>query len=134
MLRRISRDRFILISGDIVLFALVTIIGFASHGTAGTAGSRMLTTFFPLVAAWFLVAPFLDVYDRSRVMDWQGLWRPFWSMVIAAPLAAWLRGMLLSTPILPVFIIVLGGISAIAITLWRALYILILGKFQFGDG
>jgi hypothetical protein len=134
MLRSKGRDRLILISGDIILFALVTIIGFASHGTAGTAGSRMFTTFFPLVAAWFMVAPFLKVYDRSRVLDWHELWRPFWSMVIAAPLAAWMRGMLLGTPILPVFVIVLGGISAIGITLWRALYILILVKFQSGDG
>lgn len=134
MLPRIGRDRLILIGGDIILFALVTIIGFASHGTAGTAGSRMFTTFFPLVAAWFMVAPFLKVYDRSSVIDWHELWRPFWSMVISAPLAAWMRGMMLSTPILPVFVIVLGGISAIAITLWRAIYILILGKFLSGDG
>jgi hypothetical protein len=131
---KVGRERLILISGDIVVLGVVTVIGFASHGTAGTAGSRMLTTFFPIVAAWFMVAPFLKVYDHQIVRDWKNLWRPFWSMIVAAPLAALMRGLILSAPIIPVFLIVLGGISTIGITLWRAILFLILGKFQTGDG
>jgi hypothetical protein len=44
-------------------------------------------------------------------------------MVLAGPLAAWMRGVLLgNAPILPVFVVVLGGVSALALLAWRALY------------
>ena len=125
MLNQIGRERIILIAGDLVTLGLVTIFGFASHGTAGTAGVRMLTTFVPLVIAWFLVAPFLKVYDPESAANWRQIWRPFWSMVISGPMAAWLRGMILDAPILPLFVIILGGVSAIGILLWRCLYIII---------
>ena len=75
--------RLILILGDIITLAIVTVIGFASHGTAGSAGLRMLTTFLPLVVSWFLVAPFLGAYDPQRVKDLHQVWRPFWAMVLA---------------------------------------------------
>ena len=51
-----------LILGDLLTIALVTLIGFATHGEADIALlPRMLTTFGPLALAWFLVAPFLPV-------------------------------------------------------------------------
>ena len=117
-----DRERIALIIGDIITLIIVTIIGFASHGTAGSAGTRMLTTLLPLAAAWFLISPHLKVYDKYLVLDWQQLWRPFWSMVLAAPMAAWLRGLMLNSPILPVFVIILGGVSAVAILVWRGIF------------
>lgn len=114
----------LLLLGDIVVLAVVTVAGFASHGTAGTAGMRMLTTFAPLVAAWCLVAPQLGVFDLSRVGEPRQLWRPFWAMVLAGPLAAFLRGAWLDAPILPLFVVVLGGVSALSLLAWRALYVL----------
>lgn len=126
----IDRERIILIFGDIITLGLVTIIGFASHGTAGTAGSRMLTTFIPLVVAWFLIAPFLRVYDPQVAGDWRQVWRPFWGMVLAAPMAAWMRGVILDAPILPLFVIILGGVSALGILLWRVLFIAFVGRLK----
>jgi len=114
----------ILIIGDVITLALVTGIGFATHGTLGTAGSRMLTTFVPLLVAWAAVAPFLGVYDPGRAMEPRQLWRPFWAMVLAAPLASWLRAVWLNAPILWIFVLVLGGFSALGILAWRALYVL----------
>lgn len=76
MQNRGNLQRFVLIAGDIITLAIVTVIGFASHGTADTAGSRMLTTFIPLVVAWFLVAPFLHVYHTEVFHDGRQLWRP----------------------------------------------------------
>lgn len=111
-----------LIAGDVAALGLVTLFGFASHDTLDSAGSRMLTTFLPLVFAWLLVAPHLGVYDRERMRRANQLWRPFWAMVLAGPLAAWMRAMLLGSPILPVFVVVLGGTAAIAILAWRCLY------------
>ncbi len=112
----------ILVVGDIVTLALVTIVGFASHGEAQTAGIRMLTTFIPLVVAWFLIAPHLKSFEMQRTDDFNQLWRPFWAMVLAGPLAAWLRGVLLGTPIQPIFVVVIGGISALALLVWRGLF------------
>ena len=128
------RERIVLIIGDILTFIIVTVIGFASHGTAGTAGTRMLTTFLPLLAAWFLIAPHLKVYEKQKVLDWQQLWRPFWSMILAAPLAAWMRGVILNSPILPLFVVILGGFSALGILVWRALFLLVLNRIKSRDG
>ena len=129
-----DRERIVLIVGDIFTLIIVTVIGFASHGTAGTAGSRMLTTFLPLAAAWFLIAPHLKVYDNESVLDWRQLWRPFWSMVLAAPMAAWMRGVIIDSPILPLFVVILGGFSALGILAWRALFLLVLNRIKSRHG
>ena len=112
----------ILLLGDTLTLALITLFGFASHGTLDTAGTRMLTTFVPLLVAWLLIAPHLRVFQDAVTSDWKELWRPFWAMVLAAPLAAWMRGAWLGAPILPIFVVVLGGTSALALLAWRALY------------
>jgi hypothetical protein len=118
----------ILLVGDTLTLALVTVAGFASHQTLDTAGARMLTTFLPSLAAWLLVAPHLSVFDERRIRSARSLWRPFWAMILAAPLAAWLRGVWLGTPIQPVFVAVLGGLSGLAILAWRGLYFLAASK------
>ncbi len=130
MRNRSKLQRYYLIIGDILTLAVVTVIGFASHGTAGTAGSRMLTTFIPLLAAWLLIAPHLKVYDHDVPLDGRQLWRPFWAMVLAGPMAAWLRGLILNAPILPIFVIILGGVSALAILAWRGLYWLLMTRLK----
>jgi hypothetical protein len=112
----------VLLIGDIFTLLLVTLFGFATHGTMETAGTRMLSTFIPLVIAWLLVAPHLRVFKKAVTSEWKELWRPFWAMVLAAPLAAWLRGAWLGAPILPIFVVVLGGISSLALLAWRTLY------------
>ena len=83
-----TRFPWILLAGDIVTFALVTIFGFATHGTLDSAGMRMLTTFLPVLAAWLLFAPFFGVYqpgmasnfeicgDRSGQWFWRRLLQP----------------------------------------------------------
>ena len=44
--------RLTLILGDIITLAIVTIMGFASHGTAGSAGAYLLMAFTSLVVSW----------------------------------------------------------------------------------
>ncbi len=127
-------ERYILIAGDIITLAIVTIIGFASHGTAGTAGARMLTTFLPLTAAWLLIAPHLKLYDQDVILEGRQLWRPLWAMVLAAPMAAWLRGLILNLPIPPIFISILGGVSAVAIIIWRGIFWLMATRLKRIDG
>jgi len=121
----INRRMLILVLGDLLDLALVTVFGFASHGEISSSGARMLTTFLPLIISWFLVAPFLGAYDIRRSGEFRQLWRPFYAMVLAAPFAAFLRGVMLgNAPVLPVFVVVLGGVSALAILAWRVIYFL----------
>jgi len=108
--------------GDTLTIGLVTIIGFASHNTLETAGMRMLSTFLPLLGAWLLAAPLVGLYDLQIAQDLRQLWRPLWAMIFAAPLAAWLRGIWLGSPILPVFILVIGGVTALGLIIWRGIY------------
>jgi hypothetical protein len=116
----------VLIAGDILALALVTVVGFARHGTLTTAGARLFTTFIPLVAAWLVVAPAMGLFVQGRIVDWRQLWRVLWAMLIAAPLAAFLRGIWLNSAILPVFVLVLGGVSALGMLAWRGLWALVL--------
>jgi hypothetical protein len=111
--------RVVVIIGDLVVLSLVTLAGFAQHGTLQSSAGRLAITGASLVLAWFLVAPHLGVFDPRRMSDPRQLWRPFWAMVLAGPLAGWLRGALLNTPILPVFVMVLGGVSALSLLAWR---------------
>src|SRR4030067_3305932 len=100
------------LAGDMLTLALVTLAGFARHDELGTAGFRILTTFIPLVVAWLLVAPHLGAFDLQRLSDPRQLWRPFWAMVLGAPFAGWLRGVMLNSPVLPLFVVILGGVCA----------------------
>jgi hypothetical protein len=118
------------LAGDVITLALVTLAGFATHNELGTAGFRMLTTFIPLMVAWLLLAPHLRVYDPRCSNYPAQLWRPFWAMVLAAPLAGWMRGAWLNAPIQPVFVLVLGGVSSLALLAWRSVYWLIFARGQ----
>jgi hypothetical protein len=114
-----------LLLGDLLTLAAVTLAGFASHHTLGTMGFRFFSTWLPLAVGWILIAPHLGMYDLAQVKQPGHLWRPVWAMLLAAPMAAWLRGVWLQQPILPVFVAVIGCISALSLLTWRGLYILL---------
>lgn len=110
--------------GDGLVFGLVTLVGFASHGELATARFRLLTTFLPLVFAWALIGPWLGIYDSKNTTMFNEIWRPVLAMLLAAPMAGWLRGVWLGAPIIPVFVLVLGGVSAGGLFIWRGLYLI----------
>lgn len=126
-----KRAIVILLAGDLLTLALVTVYGFANHQELSTAGGRILATFLPLVLSWLFMSPLSGVYDLERAFDPRQLWRPFWAMVLAGPMAGWLRAMILGwlqgvptgLPILPIFVVVIGGISALALLVWRSIYL-----------
>lgn len=123
LLRRIYTNR-ILIFGDTLVILLITISGFATHGEIGNMG-RMLTTIIPLFAAWFLISPFFGLFNEKIIYQPNQLWRVILAMFGVIPLAAWLRGLWLNTPILPLFVLVLGGVSSFCMFLWRTLYLVV---------
>ena len=122
----------ILILGDLLAIALVTFIGFATHGEAELSFlPRMAALFFPLSIAWFLLAPSLRLFQRETISNPQQLWRPALAMIFAAPLAAVLRGFSLSAPIIPIFAAVLAGTSALGMVIWRLIWYLFIRRKEY---
>ena len=129
-----QKNYYWLHAGDICAIALVTIIGFSSHGSLDTAGLRILTTFVPMLVAWYLISPFLGVFQSDVITDWRKLWRPALAMVIAAPFAAWLRAILLDTVTSWLFILVLAAVSAAGILVWRGLFAWLMSRNRVQNG
>jgi hypothetical protein len=115
-----------LIIGDLFTIAIITIIGFATHGETGSSFlPRMAAIYFPLAISWFSLAPVLGLFKQETVSNPKQLWRPALTAVFAATLAAVLRGLILNAPIIPIFAIVLGATSAFGMVVWRGVYYLL---------
>lgn len=120
------KSKQILIVGDILAIAIVTVVGFATHGETGLSFlPRMLAAFVPLTIAWFLLAPWFGLFQREITLNPKLLWRPVLAMIFAAPLAAVLRGLILNAAVLPIFAVVLGATSAFGMLVWRMLYLIL---------
>jgi DUF3054 family protein len=120
-------NKSILILGDLLAIALVTIIGFATHGEAEVSFlPRMAALYIPLAISWFLLAPSLGIFQREIASSANQLWRPALAMIFAASLAAVLRGFMLNAPVIPIFAGVLALVSAFGMALWRTLYFLLI--------
>jgi hypothetical protein len=121
---QLQMKKSILVLGDIFAIALVTVIGFASHGEAGASFlPRMGAAFFPLVISWFLLAPALGLFQQETILNPRQLWRPALAMIFAGSFAAVLRGLLLNAPIIPIFAVVLSVTSAVGMFIWRAVFL-----------
>lgn len=112
-----------LVLGDFITLAVITVIGFATHGETDLSFlPRMSTTFIPLVVGWFLIAPWFGLFDTQTTAAPKQLWRPPLAMLLAAPMTAVLRAAVLNTVALPLFTIILGGSAALGMLLWRGIY------------
>jgi hypothetical protein len=115
--------KYILILGDLLAVAIVTVIGFVSHRETDLSFlPRMAAVFFPLIISWFLLAPALGLFQREITFHPKQLWRPAFAALFAGPLAAVLRGFLLNAPVIPLFAAILSGTFALGMVIWRALY------------
>jgi hypothetical protein len=113
----------ILILGDILAIAILTFIGFATHGTTDMSYlPRMAAAFFPVVFGWFVLAPWFGLFDETVNENPKLLWRVVLISLFAAPLATTLRAAWLGSTALPLFTFVLGISNAIGMTVWRGIY------------
>ncbi|MFZ5902466.1 MAG: DUF3054 domain-containing protein [Chloroflexota bacterium] len=123
--------RLPLILGDLLAIAILTVIGFASHGeTDASFLPRMAATFVPMAVGWFLLAPALGLFDAERVRSTRQLWRPAWGAFFASQLAVILRGLWLNAPVLPLFGIILGATAALGMVVWRGIWIWLIAKMK----
>lgn len=121
-----SRTLSVLIVGDILTLAVVTWVGFATHGeTSLDLLPRMTTTFLPLLAGWFLLAPLLGLFSAGTTQNPRQLWRPVYAALLAAPLFGVLRAAMLNGIALPLFVLIMGASTALGMLLWRVLFIFI---------
>jgi len=124
----------ILIAGDITAIALVTFVGFATHGEAGSSFlPRMAVIFVPLLISWFLLAPSLGLFQKQFISTAGQLWRPVLAMVFAASFASVLRGLILNAPVIPCFAVVLSATSAFGLLVWRGIYLFLNRKMTAGN-
>lgn len=109
-----------LILGDIFILAAVTLVGFAAHGAAEMSSlPRMAASFMPLSFAWFLLAPWFGLFDKTVISNQKNLLRIPLVFLFAAPLAAIVRSAILGIPAIPLFALILGGTNALGMILWR---------------
>jgi hypothetical protein len=115
-----------LILGDILAIAILTVIGFSTHGEIGLSFlTRMGTTFFPMLISWFLAATWVDLFDERVISNPQLFWRILLAMLFAAPLAVVLRAALLHSAAQPLFVLVLGSVNAFGMLVWRGIFFLV---------
>jgi len=116
--------RNILIIGDIIALAIMTVIGFATHGEVGLSFlARMGAAFFPLLAAWLISARPYGLFDEQAALNPKTLWQILPAMLLAAPLAVILRAALLRSMGQPLFALILGVTNTLALLTWRWFYI-----------
>ena len=106
--------------GDILAILVVSLVGFITH-YGEISGWRWLTTFFPVLAGWLAIAPWLGVYRPEHARRTSQVWRAALAAFLSAPLAAWLRGAWLNSAILPLFVLVLGLTDASGLLIWRVI-------------
>jgi flagellar biosynthesis protein FliQ len=109
--------------GDILAILITTLVGFVTHGEGSLSFlPRFLAAFIPIIIAWFLLAPWFGLFQPEITSNINRFGRPALAMLFAAPLAIILRGLILNTPIIPIFAVVLSGTSAFGMLVWRTLY------------
>ena len=120
-----TKQNTILYAGDAVAIAVLTIIGFASHRELIVSSiPRMGATFLPAAVAWFVIAPWFELFDaKSKSTSRMSIyWRITLAALYASTMAAFLRGLILGSDIPPSFIAGLGGSTALGLVVWRWTY------------
>ncbi len=113
-----------LVIGDILAIAILTVIGFVTHGEVGASFlPRMAAAFFPALIGWFLLAPWFGLFNEDVAADHKLIWRVPLTMLFAAPLAVIIRAALLQSTALPIFALVFGATNALGLLVWRWIYV-----------
>lgn len=125
------RRTWILWLGDGLALLLVSVIGYLTHYAGKEPFSlRWMTTFVPFCLGWALAAPAFGLYRLQKPLP--AALRAVAAAFLAAPFAAWLRGLTLSAAISPVFVLVLACFAGLGLGLWRLAWALTGGRISHG--
>lgn len=119
-------SRSLVMLGDVAVYLLATLLGFASHERLETAAlGRMLATFVPFLVAWLALSAWTGVYRPYPSASLRLLGKALLATLFAAPLGAVLRGFWLKSPVIPLFVLLMAVVTAGLMLLWRGtLYLL----------
>jgi hypothetical protein len=121
-----ARRRLVLFLGDLGVYLLATLAGFAGYDELRSENvGRFLVTLLSFVLGWALLALLLKLYDPAQARDRKRLWRPYLAAVFSAPLGGWLRGLWLATPVQPAFILVMAAVASGLMLVWRMGYLIL---------
>lgn len=114
----------ILILGDFAVFLLVTVIGFANHNSQFDF-RRLLANWLPLCLAWGMAAPILGLWNAKQLPFQKAWWRILWAGILSVPLAVVIRGFILNTPTIGIFVLVMLAFTTLGLLVWRLVWYLI---------
>ncbi|MCL5429168.1 MAG: DUF3054 domain-containing protein [Chloroflexi bacterium] len=120
--------QFFLLVDDAIVIFLVTLLGIRFHQTDPSLFARLPYTLFPFLAAWIIAAAVLRLYSPTTASAWNQLWRVPVAAALAALIGASVRAWLLGTPLVPIFIAVMGAAISVGILISRSLFILAFGS------
>ena len=109
------------IFGDAVVLVAITAAGFLTHSTLDETG-RLVVTTLGVLFAWALVAPWFGVMSSDVLMRPAAVWRVAWAWAIAAPVAGFLRALMLGVGVSATFILVLIAVNGAVMVVWRAAF------------
>ena len=116
-----------LMIGDFATFLIVTTLGFANHNSQFDL-TRILANWIPLCLAWSMAAPLLGLWKPAQPSLLSSWWRIIWAIVLSVPLAVVIRGFILNTPTIGIFVLVMIGTSTLGLLIWRLIWFLIQKK------
>jgi len=109
------------ILGDAIVLIVITVLGFATHGTLGETWRMLITTIGTLIA-WAIVAPWFDAFSTGTLTRPSSIWRVAYAWAVAAPFAGFLRGWFLGIGVSSTFILTAIAINGLALVVWRLAY------------
>ncbi|MDO9088421.1 MAG: DUF3054 domain-containing protein [Anaerolineaceae bacterium] len=116
-----------LILGDFFVFLLVTLIGFANHNSQFDIG-RILANWLPMCLAWGMASPILGLWNSNQIPLQKSWWRVIWAAILSVPLAVVIRGFILNTPTIGIFVLVMVAFSILGLLIWRLIWQLLFRK------
>jgi hypothetical protein len=109
------------VAGDVVVLFVLTLIGFVTHSTLDEIG-RLVVTTLGVLAAWAIVGPWFGVFSTTVLTRWIAVWQVALAWAVAAPVAGFLRGLLLDVNVSATFILVTIAVNGAALVVWRSGY------------
>jgi hypothetical protein len=121
-------SQFLLLVDDAVVLVIISVIGITFHQTDPSLFARLPYTLLPFLGAWVFFAAALQMYDPAIASGWNRLWRVPVAAALTAAIGASLRALWLGTPLVPIFVFVMGLAIMLGILLSRSIFILVFGK------
>jgi hypothetical protein len=109
------------ILGDAIVLIIITILGFATHGTLDETWRMLITTLGTLLA-WAIVAPWFGAFSTASLTRPSSIWRVAYAWAVAAPVAGFLRGWFLGIGVSSTFILTAIAINGLSLVIWRLAY------------